>query len=90
MLQPNGPFTNFTLWGLPVVQNEGVPAGTGYCGDFRELYLFDRQASTLYVTDSHSDLFLRNILVVLAELRAGFCVRRPASICKLTLSLGGS
>ena len=48
------------------------PAGTGYCGDFRELYLFDRQASTLYVTDSHSDLFLRNILVVLAEVRAGF------------------
>jgi HK97 family phage major capsid protein len=86
------PYSNFTCWGLPVVVNEGIAAGTGYVGDFRELYLFDRsKGPEVYITDSHSDLFVRNILIVLAELRAGFCVRRPASIVKFTaLSVGGS
>jgi HK97 family phage major capsid protein len=84
------PYSNATLCGLPVIQNEGIAAGVGYVGDFRELYLFDRQAAEITVTDSPSDWFLRNMLAVLAEVRAGFVVRRPASICRLTLSLGGS
>jgi HK97 family phage major capsid protein len=84
------PYTNVTLWGLPVVQSEGIPAGTGYVGDFKELFLFDRQAAEISVSDSHADMFVRNMLAVLAEVRAGFCVRRPPSLVKLTLSLGGS
>jgi HK97 family phage major capsid protein len=90
MLNPTGQFANPTVWGLPIVASEATPAGTGYCGNFRDLYLFDREAITLHVTDAHSDWFVRNILAVLAELRAGFCVARPASFVKCVLSLGGS
>jgi HK97 family phage major capsid protein len=93
MVNPAGsnPYSNVTVWGLPVVVNEGIPSGTGYVGDFRELFLFDRsKGPEVFVTDSHDSNFVRNILVVLAELRAGFCVRRPQSIVKLTLSVGGS
>jgi HK97 family phage major capsid protein len=85
------PYSNVTVWGLPVVQSEALSPGVGYVGNFRELYLFDRsQGPEVFVSDSHADRFIRNILTVLAELRAGFCVRRPAARAKLTLSVGGS
>jgi HK97 family phage major capsid protein len=90
MLSPSGPFSNPTVWGLPVVLCEGLSPGTGWVGDFRELILFDRESAQISVSDSHESFFTRNMVAILAELRAGFCVRRPAALTKLTLSLGGS
>jgi HK97 family phage major capsid protein len=87
---PGAPYSNMSLWGLPIIENEGLSPGVGFVGDFRELILFDREAIQVQVTDSHSDWFTRNMLAILGELRAGFCVRRPASLVKLALSAGGS
>lgn len=74
------------LWGVPVVEEYRQDAGTAWVGDFRELLLFDRQQITMYMTDSHSDFFIRNILTLLAELRAGVGVRRPKAFVEIAMA----
>ena len=74
------------LWGLPAVEEERQAAGVGWVGDFREGLLFDREQTNMYMTDSHSDFFIRNVLVLLAELRAGFGVRRPKAFVEIDLT----
>lgn len=65
------------LWGLPVVESEAVAAETAFVGDWRQAVIWDREQATIHMTDSHSDFFIRNILVLLAEMRAAFGVLRP-------------
>jgi HK97 family phage major capsid protein len=83
-----GPFamTTPTLWGLPVVESEAVPAGTAYVGDWRQAILWDREQSSIQATDSHADFFVRNLVAILAEMRAAFAVLRPAAFVKVTLA----
>ena len=82
-----GPFqvSTPTLWGLPVVESEAVPAGTAYVADWRKAVLWDRQQASIQVTDSHSDFFIRNLVAILAELRAAFGILRPSAFVKITL-----
>lgn len=81
-----GPFalTAPRLWGLPVVESEAVPQGTGYVGDWTKAVLYDREQSSIQVTDSHADFFVRNLVAILAELRAAFAVLRPSAFVKIT------
>lgn len=76
------------LWGLPVIESEVVPQGTGYVGDLKQMVLWDRSAATVRVSDSHSDFFTHNVLAILAELRAAFGVLRPAAIVDMDLFAG--
>ena len=78
-----------TLWGLPVVESEAVPAGTAYVGDWRKSVLWDRQQSAITTTDSHESFFIRNLVAVLAELRVAFGVLQPSAFARITLN-GGS
>lgn len=71
------------MWGLPVVESESFTEGQGMVAAWNLSILFDRQQTTIYTTDSHSDNFVRNIMVVLAELRAAFAVLRPAAFVTL-------
>ncbi|GAA1961906.1 phage major capsid protein [Amycolatopsis minnesotensis] len=73
------------LWGLPVIESEAATAGTAWVGDFRKAILWDRQQASLTVTDSHADFFIRNLVAILAELRAAFGVIQPSAFCKVTL-----
>lgn len=73
---------NARLWGLPIVETEAVTAGYAYVGDFRQVVLWDRMEATIQTTDSHSDFFIRNLIAILAELRAALGVLRPAAICE--------
>ncbi|ASR83177.1 major capsid protein [Arthrobacter phage Abidatro] len=68
-----------TLWGVPVVESEGVAAGEGLLGDFSKAVLWDREQTTVTMTDSHADFFIRNMVAVLAEERVAFGVTRPAA-----------
>jgi HK97 family phage major capsid protein len=70
------------LWGLPVIESEAFPDATGVVGDFREGLLFDRESTMIRVSESHSDFFIRNISVILAEGRYGFGLRYPKAFCK--------
>lgn len=75
-------------WRLPVVETEAVPEGTGLVGDFRQAVLWDREQAAISATDSHSDFFVRNLVAILAELRAAFGVLRPAAFCTIDLTSG--
>ncbi len=74
------------LWNLPVVESEAVPAGTGYVGDWSKAILWDRQQSTITTTDSHADFFVRNLVAILAEMRAAFGVIQPTAFVEIDLT----
>lgn len=75
-----------TLWGLPRVESEAVPAGTGLVGDFRRAVLWDREQASIQVSDSHADFFVRNLVAILAEMRAGFGVIQPNAFVEIDLT----
>ena len=74
------------MWGLPVVQSEYIAAKTALVGDGTFAAVVDRSDSQIYTTDSHSDFFVRNIFVILAEERVALAVFRPAAFAKVTLT----
>lgn len=66
------------LWGYPVVTTRAATTDEAIVGSFKlGATLFDRQAATIATTDSHSDYFIYNKLVVLAEERVGLGINRP-------------
>jgi HK97 family phage major capsid protein len=83
-----GPFamSTPTLWGLPVIESEAIPAGVGLVGDFRKCVLWDREQASILVSDSHADFFVRNMIAVLAEDRMAFGVTRPSAIVQIDLT----
>jgi HK97 family phage major capsid protein len=73
------------LWGLPVVEDEAVAEGQGYVGDWSMGIIWDREQARIYMTDSHSDFFIRNILTLLAEMRVAVGWLRPAAFVEIDL-----
>jgi HK97 family phage major capsid protein len=78
-----------TLWGVPVVQSFFITQGTALLGNFSKAVLWDREQANISVSDSHSDFFIRNMIAILAELRAAFGVIRPSAFVEVDLE-GGS
>ena len=77
-----------TIWGVPVVESESQPEHTGLMGDFSKAVLWDREQTTVTMTDSHSDFFVRNLVAVLAEERLAFGVTRPTAFVSIDLTSG--
>jgi len=86
-----GPFARgpYTLWGVPVVQSFFQTPGTAWLGNWSKMVLWDREQATVSVSDSHSDFFIRNMVAILAELRAAMGVIRPSAFVEVDLE-GGS
>lgn len=74
------------LWGLPVVESEGMTEGVSVVADWRRAVLLDREQVQILVSDSHSDFFVRNLIAILAELRAAFFVVRPSAFVEIDLT----
>lgn len=74
------------LWGLPVVESEAATAGVGWVGNWKLAVLWDREAAQISVSDAHEDFFVRNLVAILAELRAAFGVIRPAAFVEIDLT----
>jgi HK97 family phage major capsid protein len=72
-----------TLWGRPVVLAIGMPVDTSIVADFTQMMLFDREQSAIR-TGTINDQFIRNMLTILAELRAAFALFRPSAVCRVT------
>jgi HK97 family phage major capsid protein len=72
------------LWGLKVVVSEGVTENTALVGDFRQAVLWEREGINVMVSDQHADFFIRNLLAILAEMRAAFGVLDPQAFCSVT------
>jgi HK97 family phage major capsid protein len=74
-----------TIFGLPVTLSLGMTSGTGLVGAFTaETHaLFDREQAIVrmgYI----DQMFVRNMLAMLAELRAAMAVFRPYGFCSVT------
>lgn len=82
---PFGPQGVDRIWGVPVVESEAIPSGTMLMGDFRRAVLFDREQTNITVGTVNDD-FIRNIVRVLAEMRAGFGIVRPAAFIAVDVS----
>jgi HK97 family phage major capsid protein len=81
-----GPSVNSGFWGMRAVAVPSVPAGTAYVGNFQTaVQLFTRASAEVFMTDSHADNFIRNILLILAEIRALATVPDPAAAAKCTV-----
>lgn len=77
---------NKRLWQMPVVATPACPEGTALLGAFGlGAQVFDRMQSNIRTADQHSDFFVRNAIVVLAEQRIGLAVYRPSSLVKVDL-----
>jgi HK97 family phage major capsid protein len=78
-----GPGRQSTFWGLRPIASATQPAGSAIVGDFKEgVTLFDRGVADVFVTDSHSDFFIKNILVILAEGRYKSAITDPLALAK--------
>ena len=67
------------VWGLTVVQSEAIAEGTAVVGDFTKAVLWDRQQTTVQATSGYMDFFMKNLVAILAEMRAAFGVIRPTA-----------
>lgn len=72
------------LWGLQVVVSEAMTENTALVGDFRQAVLWEREGVSLMVSDQHADFFTRNLLAILAEMRAAFGVLDVQAFCEVT------
>jgi HK97 family phage major capsid protein len=73
------------LWGVPVVLTPAITAGTALVGDF-VLYstIWRRNGIKIDVTDSHSDFFIYDKLVIRAEERLALQIKRGSAFVQAT------
>jgi HK97 family phage major capsid protein len=71
------------LWRVPVIETTAINSGEFLVGNFDlAASLWDRQQSTIRVSESHNDLFVKNGIVILAEERVALTVYRPKAFVK--------
>lgn len=81
-----GPFrpAQSTLWGRPYLASEALADGVGWLADWKKAVLWDREQTTVTMSNSHADFFTRNLVAILAEERVAFAVTRPSAFVKVT------
>jgi len=73
------------LWGLPVALSTTVGAGTALLGAFDSAArLYVRGGVTVEATNSHGDLFVKNLVAMRAESRQALAVFRPGAFTSVT------
>ena len=81
----SGPQLNNSVWGLNFIPSSGVAVGTAYVGDLgAAVQLFRRANASIFLTDSHGEFFVSNIVLILAEIRASVAVSEPAALVEVT------
>lgn len=74
------------VWNVPVIATQAIAEGTALVGAFGTgAQLYDRDAPSIRVAEQHSDFFVRNAVVVLAEQRMALAIKRPEAFVKVTL-----
>lgn len=59
------------LWNRSIVTTPSVPEGRGMTLDTSYLTVLDREQMTVMIGNQHADFFVRNLVAILGELRAG-------------------
>lgn len=78
---PQGPI----LWNATVVRTSAMPQGTGMVLDTSTTTVLDREQLSVVLSNSHADFFVRNLVAILGEIRAGLEVLDPNAIFKFDL-----
>ncbi|MET0512461.1 MAG: hypothetical protein ABW135_12365 [Thermoleophilaceae bacterium] len=68
---------------VPVIKSASVAAGTAYIGEWGQVAAWLR-STDVFVSRTQSDYLTRNLVAVLAELRAAVGVLAPAALCRVT------
>jgi HK97 family phage major capsid protein len=72
------------LWRIPVVETPAMTEGTALVGAFGTgAQLYDREQASIRISEQHSDFFVRNAIVILAEQRLALAVKRPEAFVKV-------
>ena len=73
------------VWRMPVVDTPAIAEGTALLGAFGlGAQVYDREEANVRVAEQHSDFFIRNAVVVLAEERLALATKRPESFVDVT------
>jgi HK97 family phage major capsid protein len=84
-----GPSGASSFWSLRPIASAAIPIGHAFVGDFANgVTVFDRGQANVFMTDSHGDLFISNVVVILAETRALPAVTTPAAMTECTVVAG--
>lgn len=79
------------VWRIPVIDTPAIAEGTALVGAFGTgAQLYDREAASIRISEQHSDFFVRNAIVVLAEERLALAVKRPEAFVKVTFDAAPS
>lgn len=73
-----------TAWGLTQVRSTAIAAGTAMLLDPTVTMVWDRQAPTAYMTDSHASNFVSNILTLLLEARLALSLFDTSGVLEIT------
>jgi HK97 family phage major capsid protein len=72
------------VWRMPVVDTPAIAEGTALVGAFGTgAQLYDREEASIRISEQHSDFFVRNAIVILAEQRLALAVKRPEAFVKI-------
>jgi HK97 family phage major capsid protein len=73
-----------TLWGRPVVSGPQFVEDQPVVADWRTVEFYLREGVQVLASDSHADFFIRNLVAILAEMRAAVVVPQPEAICEVS------
>lgn len=74
-----------TLWGLPVIASNAVPAGKLICAASDAMMLWERAGVVVEAFEQDGDNVQKNLITLRAEMRGAFSVFRAAAIQQGTL-----
>jgi HK97 family phage major capsid protein len=79
------------VWRMPVIDTPAMTEGTALVGAFGTgAQLYDREQASIRISEQHSDFFIRNAIVILAEQRLALAVKRPEAFVKVTFDAAPS
>jgi HK97 family phage major capsid protein len=83
-----GPVGTMTmqLWGMPIVENEGVTANHAIVGDFAHAIWFDRLMIEVATFMENRDFIEKNLVAIRARTRAQFGVTRPKAFVDVSMA----
>lgn len=75
-----------SLWTMPIVTSPFMPAGQALTIDTAFVTVLDREQLSVVVATEHADFFVRNLIAILGEMRAGLEVVDGAAVRLFTLT----
>ncbi len=75
-----------SLWSTAIVVTPSVPEGTGLTVDTSFATVLDREQLVVTLSNTHADYFVRNLVAILGELRAGLELLDTRAVYKFDLN----